>query len=69
MTRKSIVMPNLKEIFRLKHAEYSNRAIHRSIGLARSTIADYLDRARVAEITLEQALGLSQDELEEALFP
>ena len=69
MTRKRIAMPNLKEIFRLKHAGYSNRAIHRSVGVARSTISDYLDRARNAGLTMEQALAFSQDELEQALFP
>lgn len=69
MTRQRIAMPNLKEIFRLKHAGYSNRAIHRSIGVARATISDYLDRAQAAGLTMEQALELSQDELEQALFP
>jgi transposase len=69
MTRKRIAMRNLKEIFRLKNDGYSNRAIHRSTGVARATIADYLDRARQAGLTIPQALLLSQDELEQRLYP
>jgi transposase len=62
-------MPNLKEIFRLKQDGYSNRAIHRSTGVARATIAEYLDRASQAGLTIPQALLLTQDELEHRLFP
>jgi len=69
MTRQRIAMRNLKEIFRLKQNGFSNRAIHRSTGVARSTISEYLDRARQAGLTVAQAFALPQDELEQILFP
>lgn len=69
MTRQRIAMRNLKEIFRLKQNGFSNRAIHRGTGVARSTISEYLDRARQAGLTVAQAFDLPQDELEQILFP
>lgn len=62
-------MPNLREIFRLKQGGFSNRAIHRSTGVARSTISEYLDRAQQAGLTVAQASLLPETDLEQLLFP
>jgi hypothetical protein len=69
MTRRRIAMPNLKEIFRLKQEGFSNRVIHRSTGVARSTISEHVDCAQQAGLTVAQALLLPETELEQLLFP
>ncbi len=69
MTRKGIDMPNLNEIFRLKHEGFSNRGIDRSTGVARSTILKYLECAHPAGLSVAQTSALPPNELEQLLFP
>jgi len=60
----------IKEILRLKHAcGLSKREIARSCNVARSTVADYLMRARAAGLSWPESAELSETELEARLFP
>ncbi len=65
MPAKRVSMRRIREILRLKHAcGAPDRAIARSVGVARSTIALYLERAAAA--------GLSwplPDTLTDRVFP
>lgn len=47
----------------------SNREISRSCGIESSTVSDYLQRAKRAEIEWPPPEGLTEQVLEEALFP
>lgn len=59
-----------KEILRLRHAcGLSNRKIAQSCDVARSTVADYLMRARAAGVTWPEAADLTETQLNELLFP
>jgi len=60
----------IKEILRLKHAcGLSKREIARSCNVARSTVADYLMRARAAGVNWPDAAELTETQLEARLFP
>jgi len=60
----------VKEILRLKHASgLSDRQIARSCKVSRSTVADYLRRAKVAGVSWPEAAELTEVQLEERLFP
>ena len=63
-------MRKIKEILRLKYdCNISEREIARSCQISRSTVADYLRRARAARITYTEASDLAETELEKRLFP
>jgi len=62
-------MVKTKEVLRLKYCtDLSNRQIATSLGIARSTVADYLQRAEQAGIGWPLPEGLSETELEQRLF-
>jgi len=63
-------MRKIREVLRLKHAcGASERQIARAVGMARSTVAEYLGRARVAGLGWPLPEGADDVELERRLFP
>jgi transposase len=63
-------MRKIREILRLKHeCGSSNREIGSSCSIARSTVSDYLQRARAAGLSWPLPGGLSDTDLEQRLFP
>jgi len=70
MANRRVPVRKIKEILRLKHAcGLSKREIARSCDVARSTVADYLMRARAAGLNWPESAGLTEAELEGCLFP
>src|SRR5215831_6214692 len=69
MPRPRVAMRRIKEVLRLKQAlGLSDKAISRSVRIARSTVKEYLDRAAAAGLSWETAAELSEEELERRLF-
>ena len=63
-------MRKIKEILRMKHVcSLSKREIAQSCNVPRSTVGDYLRRARAAGLDWSEALKLTDTELESRLFP
>jgi transposase len=70
MSRKRITMRKIKEILRLKlECNLSNRKIAASCKVGRSTVQDYINRARVANLSIEQINAMTDEELDQKLFP
>lgn len=70
MSQERLAMRKVKEIFRLKFvAGLSERQIAASCHMARSTVADYLFRAKAQGLGWETAQSLSDEDLESRLFP
>jgi transposase len=63
-------MRNVREVLRLKLGQgVSERQIAKAVGMARSTVADCLGRARIAGIGWPIPDGVDDAELERRLFP
>lgn len=63
-------MRRIREVLRLKHElRRSHREIARSLGIANSTVSDYVGRARAAGLSWPLPEGLDDAALEAALFP
>ncbi len=63
-------MRKIKEVLRLKYdSNLSGREISRSCQVSRSTVADYLMKAKAAGISWPEALSLTDTQIEERLFP
>jgi hypothetical protein len=63
-------MRQVRDVLRLKQAcGMSERVIAEALGLGRTTVGDYLRRARVAGLDWPLPAGLSDVELERPLFP
>jgi transposase len=62
-------MRKIREAIRLRHAGLSHRQIGRSLGQARSTIGDYLQRAEGAGLHWPLPEDLDDTALERRLFP
>lgn len=60
-------MDKVREILRLSELGFSQRAIHRNTGVARSSIQEYLRAAEVSATTYECAKGLNDVELKSVL--
>ncbi len=70
MPKKRLSMQKIQEVLRLKFEQgHSNRTISRSCGIGRSTVNDYLQRAKRAGTVWPPHEALSEQALEEALFP
>ncbi len=70
MPKKRLSMRKIREVLRLKYEQgHSNRKISRSCNIGRSTVSDYLQRAKRAGIVWPPHEELSEQYLEEALFP
>ena len=69
MPRKRLSMRNIREILRLKHSNHcSIREISNSCGIGRSTVSDYLHRAKASGLGWPLPEELSDAGLEERLF-
>lgn len=70
MASRRLPVRKIKEILRLVHiCSLSNREIAQSCDVARSTVSDYLIRAKAAGVNWPDAADLTETELEERLFP
>ena len=69
MARARLSMRMIKEVLRLKSGGLSNRKIAQVMGFGRTTVADYLRRASVAGLSWPLPEELSEDQLENLLFP
>jgi transposase len=68
--RRKLSMRKIKEIVRmLLVMGLTIRQIARSTGVARSTVAEYVRRARQAKLSWEVCNGLEENDLERLLFP
>lgn len=68
MAKERLSMRKIKEILRLNSMGVSNRKIALSVKTARSTVADYLERAEKANLSWPIPLDLTDDKLKELLF-
>ena len=65
MARETLSMRKLQEVLRLSQEQkLSVRAIARSCCVARSTVADYLGRARASGVSWPLPAGMDEDQLE-----
>jgi transposase len=63
-------MRKIKEVLRLHHEKgFSTRQIAKSLGIGRSTVHDYLNRAQQAGLDWPLTLDLDESSLEPRLFP
>ena len=70
MPTERLSMRRIRDLLRLKYAQgLSERAIALSLGLGKSTVGDYLARARQAGLTWPLPSELDDDSLELLLFP
>src|SRR5512145_2792366 len=70
MAKARLSMRKIKEVLRLKHTcALSKRQISQICTISRSTVSDYLDRADKAGIGWPLPEGLTDQELEQRLFP
>ena len=70
MARETLSMRKLSEVLRLSlEQKLSVRQVARSCCLARSTVSDYLARARVAGLVWPLPEGMDENRLEGLLFP
>jgi len=70
MAQKRLSMRKAKEILRLRHeAKLSYRAIARACSVSKDTVRDYLCRASEADLSWPLPEGLSEEDLEQQLYP
>ncbi len=70
MANRRLPVRKIKEVLRLKYdSNLSEREISRSYQVSRSTVADYLMKAKAAGISWPEALALTDTQIEERLFP
>jgi len=69
MPAKRLSMRKIKEVLRLKYSGLSNRKIAESCGISRPTVAEYIRRAKAAQLTWPLPEDLSDTALEHRLFP
>lgn len=66
---RRLPMRKIKNVLRLHAAGRSTRQIGLSVGVGRSTVAEYLRRAEAAGVSWPMAEGLDEAVLEKQLFP
>ena len=70
MAQKRLCMRQIKEVLRLKYeAGSSQRKIKNMCGIGKTTVQEYLSRAKAAGISWPLPEGMTDSELEEKLFP
>ncbi len=70
MPRKRLSMRKIREVLRLKyHCNCSIREISQSLGVGRSTVSDYLHRAKAAGLDWPLPADFDDTSLEQRLFP
>ncbi len=63
-------MRKIEEVLRLKFEKgLTHREIARSCGISAATVSDYVMRAKVAGLSWPLPEGMSEEEVEERLFP
>ena len=68
MSRKQLSMRKIGEVARLKASGLSVRQIARSCNVARSTVAEYLERLEASGLNWPLPPELTEEELEVRLF-
>lgn len=69
MSSKRISMRKIRELMRLKFdSKLSNRKIATSLCISPATVSCYLQDAKAAGVTWEQAINMTDDELETVIF-
>ena len=69
MSRKLITMRKVKEVYRLYfEMGLSPRKIASALKIGRTTIRDYISRAKIAGLTVEEIRLFTEDELQSSLF-
>jgi len=70
MPAKRLSMRQIRELLRLKFSSgaVSDRALARQLGVARSTVQDYLARIAAADLTWPLPAEITDDVLEQRLF-
>ncbi len=69
MPKERLSMRKIKEVLRLKYENsLSDSKIAQSLSIARSTVSDYINRAKVAEISWPIPEGMDETGLERLLF-
>jgi transposase len=66
---KRLPMRKIREALRLRADGFSGRQVAQSLSLGRATISDYFRRADVEGLIWPLPVGLSDGDLERALFP
>ena len=70
MAQKRLSMRKIEEVLRLKFEKgLTHREIARSCGISAATVSDYVMRAKVAGLSWPLPEGMSEEEVEERLFP
>ena len=69
MPRRRLPLRKISEVLRLTAQGLSRRQVSQSVGLARSTVADYVERAQLAGVSWPLPEGLEGDTLDAKLFP
>lgn len=69
MPAKRLSMRKIKEVLRLQAQGLSNRQIAKACAVSRPSVAEYIRRARVAQLHWPLPEGLSEAEIEQRLFP
>ncbi|MGQ0560359.1 MAG: IS21 family transposase [Gemmatimonadota bacterium] len=69
MAAERLSMRKIKEVLRLQAADQSQRTIAHSVGIARSTVKEYLQRAAAAGIAWPLPDDVTDSALEARLFP
>jgi transposase len=70
MSQKRLSMRKIEEILRLKFKKgLTHREIARSCALSAATVSDYVMRAKLAGLSWPLPEGVSEEDLEERLFP
>lgn len=70
MAKERLAMRQIVEVLRLKHeCRLKHRRIALSVGVARSTVCDYLNRAAAAGLTWPLPESMTEAEMERLLFP
>jgi transposase len=70
MANRRLPVRKIKEVLRLKYScNLSEREISQSCQVSRSTVADYLMKAKAAGIGWPESLSLTDTQIEERLFP
>ncbi|UCC38784.1 MAG: hypothetical protein JSV96_13305 [Candidatus Aminicenantes bacterium] len=69
MAKKRLSMRKIREVLRLKHSGLSIRALARACSIGRETVREYLRRASEAGLNWPLPDELSDESLEQPLFP
>ena len=70
MAKERLSMRKIVEVLRLKHeCRLKHRRIALSVGVSRSTVCDYLNRAQAAGLSWPLPASMTEAEVEQLLFP